>query len=272
MHHEVYGNGYLATVISSCLADFGLPVTCFHEDVPKIASLARDETPYYEKNLKEVVRRNVRSGRLTFSHDVDRTARRSLMIFLAEDRADGIEELALRLAKYGSDQHMLIISTPVSVGTASRIEHKLRSTGSKVTVISHPVFVTDGCAVEDFNWPDRILLGTTSNSAVNEIKSVYRPLVMRGVPVIVTSFQTAEDRKSTRLNSIHMSISYAVFCLKKKKKNKKKPGHNNRKKKEKQQSMLKNNKTSKLLTHITQVTPCKRGTTVPAPQNTVQDY
>ncbi len=50
MHHAVYGTGYLATVVSSCLADFGLPVTCFHEDVPRIASLARDETPYYEKN------------------------------------------------------------------------------------------------------------------------------------------------------------------------------------------------------------------------------
>jgi UDPglucose 6-dehydrogenase len=208
MHHAVYGTGYLATVISSCLADFGLPVTCFHEDVPKIASLARDETPYYEKNLKEVVRRNVRSGRLTFSHDVDRTARRSLMIFLAEDRADGIEELALRLAKYGSDQHMLIISTPVSVGTASRIEHKLRSTGSKVTVISHPVFVTDGCAVEDFNWPDRILLGTDANAAVLAMKMLYRPLVMRGVPVIVTNHETAELAREASTAFLATKISF----------------------------------------------------------------
>jgi len=208
MHHAVYGTGYLATVISSCLADFGLPVTCFHDDVPKIASLARDETPYYEKNLKEVVRRNVRSGRLTFSHDVDRTARRSLMIFLAEDRADGIEDLALRLAKYGSDQHMLIISTPVSVGTASRIEHKLRSTGSKVTVISHPVFVTDGCAVEDFNWPDRILLGTDSNSAVQAMKMLYRPLVMRGVPVIVTNHETAELAREASTAFLATKISF----------------------------------------------------------------
>ena len=92
MHHAVYGTGYLATVISSCLADFGLPVTSFHEDAPRVSSLARDETPYYEKNLKEVVRRNVRSGRLTFSYDVERTCRRALVIFLAEDRQDGIEE------------------------------------------------------------------------------------------------------------------------------------------------------------------------------------
>ena len=216
MHHAVYGTGYLATVISSCLADFGLPVTCFHDDVPKVASLARDETPYYEKNLKEVVRRNVRSGRLTFSHDVERTCRRSLMIFLAEDHADGIEDLALRLSKYGSDQHMLIVSTPVSVGTASRIEHKLRSNGSKVSIVSHPVFVTDGCAVEDFNWPDRILLGTDSNAAVQAMKMLYRPLVMRGVPVIVTNHETAELAREASTAFLATKISFineiATLC------------------------------------------------------------
>src|ERR1700758_1776086 len=111
MHHAVYGTGYLATVISSCLADFGLPVTSFHEDSAQISSLARDETPYYEKNLKEVVRRNVRSGRLTFSHDPERTCRKSMMIFLAEDRPEGVEDAALRLAKFCGDQHMLLIST-----------------------------------------------------------------------------------------------------------------------------------------------------------------
>src|SRR5947209_13720752 len=174
MHHAVYGTGYLATVISSCLADFGLPVTCFHEDVPRVSSLARDETPYYEKNLKEVVRRNVRSGRLTFSHDIERTARKSLVIFLAEDRHEGIVEKALQMSGLCSDEHLLVICTPVPVGTASRVEHALRAKGSKITVMSHPIFVTDGCAVEDFNWPDRILLGTTSNQAVQTMKMLYR--------------------------------------------------------------------------------------------------
>src|SRR5690348_2012396 len=216
MHHAVYGTGYLATVISSCLADFGLPVTCFHEDVPKVSSLARDETPYYEKNLKEVVRRNVRSGRLTFSHDVERTCKRSLMIFMAEDCADGIEAAAMNLAKYCTDQHMLIISTPVSVGTASRLEHKIKANGLKATIISHPVFVTDGCAVEDFNWPDRILLGTTSNAATQAMKMLYRPLVMRGVPVIVTNHETAELAREASTAFLATKISFineiATLC------------------------------------------------------------
>jgi len=208
MHHAVYGTGYLATVISSCLADFGLPVTCFHEDVPRVSSLARDETPYFEKNLKEVVRRNVRSGRLAFSHDIERTARKSLVIFLAEDRYDGIEEKALRLARLCSDDHLLVISTAVPVGTASRIERSLRESGSKITVMSHPIFVTDGCAVEDFNWPDRILLGTDSNQAVQTMKMLYRPLVMRGVPVIVTNHETAELAREASTAFLATKISF----------------------------------------------------------------
>lgn len=216
MHHAVYGTGYLATVISSCLADFGLPVTCFHEDHTRISSLARDETPYYEKNLKEVVRRNVRSGRLSFSHDPERVCRKSSMVFLAQDHSEGVEESALRLAKFCSDQHLLLISTPVAVGTASRIEQKLRESGSKMTVVSHPVFVTDGCAVEDFNWPDRILLGTDNSQAIQTIKMLYRPLVMRGVPVIVTNHETAELAREASTAFLATKISFinelAALC------------------------------------------------------------
>jgi UDPglucose 6-dehydrogenase len=138
------------------------------------------------------------------------------MIFLAQDNPDGVEESALRLAKSCSDQHLLLISTPVPVGTASRIERSLRESGSKIAVISHPVFVTDGCAVEDFNWPDRILLGTDSTQAVQAIKMLYRPLVMRGVPVIVTNHETAELAREASTAFLATKISFinelATLC------------------------------------------------------------
>jgi len=84
------------------------------------------------------------------------------------------------------------VVTPVTVGTAARLEASLKSQGLRATIVSQPMFFTDGCAVEDFNWPDRIVLGTTSNEAVQVIKQTLHPLVMRGVPVIVTSHETAE--------------------------------------------------------------------------------
>jgi UDPglucose 6-dehydrogenase len=192
MQLGVYGSGYLGTIISSCLADFGLPVTCCDDDHDRIRSLAQGEVPYYERNLSEVLRRNIRAGRLVCSTDLQSFARRANVIFLARDTHDSLEELACRLAPHMGANSLLIVVSPAPVGTGARIQERLRSVAPGVTLVSHPMFLTDGCAVEDFNWPDRILLGTDCAAAVMTLKQVYRPLVMRGVPVIVTNHQTAE--------------------------------------------------------------------------------
>ena len=64
MQIGVYGSGYLGTIISACLADFGTPVTCCHPDSSRMVEMAQGNVPFYEKNLNEVIRRNVRCGRL----------------------------------------------------------------------------------------------------------------------------------------------------------------------------------------------------------------
>jgi UDPglucose 6-dehydrogenase len=78
----------------------------------------------------------------------------------------------------------------------------------KATIVSLPVFYTPGCAVEDFNWPDRIILGTNSNDAVLAIKQVFHPLVMRGVPVIVTNHETAELVRESATAFVATKISF----------------------------------------------------------------
>ena len=98
MQIGVYGSGYLATVISACLADFGSPVCCCHADGTRIMEVAQGNIPFFEKNLQEVIRRNVRSGRLVYSADPEELARRAQVIFLAEDSPDGLGELVVRLA------------------------------------------------------------------------------------------------------------------------------------------------------------------------------
>jgi len=95
MQIGVYGSGYLATVISACLADFGTPVCCCHSDGTRIMEVAKGNIPFFEKNLQEVIRRNVRSGRLVYSVDPEELARRAQVIFLAEDSGQGLEELVL---------------------------------------------------------------------------------------------------------------------------------------------------------------------------------
>jgi UDPglucose 6-dehydrogenase len=208
MQIGVYGSGYLGTVISACLADFGTPVTCCHPDSSRMVEMAQGNIPFHEKNLTEVIRRNVRCGRLVYSTDIESFARKAQFIFLAEDSPRHIVDLPQRIARLSPKPPVLAIVTPVSVGTASRIEQKLKESQVRATIVSQPVFFTPGCAVEDFNWPDRILLGTSSNEAVLIVKQIFHPLVMRGVPVIVTNHETAELVREAATAFVATKISF----------------------------------------------------------------
>jgi UDPglucose 6-dehydrogenase len=208
MHIGVYGSGYLATVISACLADFGTPVCCCHSDSSQIVEVSKGNIPFYEKNLQEVIRRNVRSGRLVYSIDPEDLARKAQLIFLAEDSPDGLEELVLRMAGSARGFQVLSIVTPVRVGTTSKIEESLKRTKLHSQLVNQPMFFTNGCAVEDFNWPDRIILGTASNEAVGAIKQIFHPLVMRGVPVLVTNYETAELVREAATAFVATKISF----------------------------------------------------------------
>jgi UDPglucose 6-dehydrogenase len=192
MQIGVYGCGYLGTVVAACLADFGVPVTAYGSDSVNTTLLATGILPFHEKNLSDIVRRGVRASRLMYSTHLQSMVQRAEIIYLAEDSPKDIEAIANEIAGYSMHGQILVLVTPVPVGTARRVEERLKAAGKQMTVVSHPVFLSEGCAVEDFNWPDRIVLGTNSNAAVTSLKALYRPLVMRGVPVIVTTHETAE--------------------------------------------------------------------------------
>ena len=192
MNLGVYGSGYLGTVISACLADLGMPVTCYDADTLLVLENAQGSLRFHEKNLKEIIRRNVRAGRLMYTTEMESIARRAGAIFIAQDDANDLDRIVLDLAAVAAQQAVFVITTPTPVGTAHRIEEEMRHRGYKQHVVTQPMFLTDGCAVEDFNWPDRLVLGANSNDAVDVLKQIFRPIVMRGVPVIVTSHETAE--------------------------------------------------------------------------------
>jgi len=208
MQVGVYGSGYLGTVISACLADFGTPVNCCDTDSTRMVEMAQGNICFFEKNLKEIVRRNVRCGRLAYSTDVEAFSKRAHVIFLAEDSAEHLEELVLRIARHSTHAITFSLVTPVPVGTAAKLEQSLKSAKLKGTIVSQPMFFTDGCAVEDFNWPDRIILGTSSAEAVAALKQIFHPLVMRGVPVVVTNHETAELVRESATAFLATKISF----------------------------------------------------------------
>ena len=216
MQIGVYGSGYLGTVISACLADFGTPVSCCHPDRTRMVEMAQGNIPFFEKNLKEIIRRNVRAGRLIYSTDIESFARKTHVIFLAEDTADNLSDVVMRIAKLSTKPPILTIVTPVAVGTAAALEKTLEAAGAAATIVSQPMFFTDGCAVEDFNWPDRLILGSNSNEAIQMLKQIFHPLVMRGVPVIVTNQATAELAREAATAFVATKISFinevAALC------------------------------------------------------------
>src|SRR5947199_8179079 len=112
----VYGSWYLGTVISACLADFGTPVSCCHPDRTRMVEMAQGNIPFFEKNLKEIIRRNVRAGRLSYSTDIETFARKSQVIFLAEDKPESLNDVAMRIARMATKPHLLTIVTPAPVG------------------------------------------------------------------------------------------------------------------------------------------------------------
>ncbi len=216
MQIGVYGSGYLGTVISACLADFGTPVSCCHPDRSRMVEMAQGNIPFFEKNLKEIIRRNVRAGRLAYSTDIESFARKTQVIFLAEDKPENLADIALRIARLAAKPPILTIVTPAPVGTANAMEKAIKDAGLQATIVSQPMFFTDGCAVEDFNWPDRLILGATSNEAVQVLKQIFHPLVMRGVPVIVTNQSTAELVREAATAFVATKISFinevAALC------------------------------------------------------------
>src|SRR5215472_15315541 len=113
MQIGVYGAGYLGTVVSACLADFGTPVSCCHPDSSRMVEMAQGNIPFFEKNLIDVIRRSVRAGRLSYSTDLESFARKTQVIFLAEDTPQHLEDLAVRLARLAANPPVLPIVTPV---------------------------------------------------------------------------------------------------------------------------------------------------------------
>jgi UDPglucose 6-dehydrogenase len=124
--------------------------------------------------------------------------------------------VVLRIARLAQKPPILTVVTPVPVGTAAALENSLKEAGTQATIVSQPMFFTDGCAVEDFNWPDRLILGSNSNEAVQVLKQIYHPLVMRGVPVIVTNQATAELVREAATAFVATKISFinevAALC------------------------------------------------------------
>jgi UDPglucose 6-dehydrogenase len=204
MRIAMIGTGYVGLVSGACFADFGHALTCVDKDAAKIAALRSGKIPIFEPGLDELVARNVRERRLSFSTDLAPAVEDAEVVFLAVGtparRGDGHADLtfvyaaAREVANAVNGSAVLVTKSTVPVGTGDEIEHivKKERPDAEIAVVSNPEFLREGAAIADFKRPDRIVIGTDDERARAVMREVYRPLYLNAPPLVFTGRRTAE--------------------------------------------------------------------------------
>jgi UDPglucose 6-dehydrogenase len=201
----VIGTGYVGLVAGTCFAESGNDVICVDIDADKVAGLQQGITPIYEPGLEELIKRNIAEGRLSFTTSLVDGVRQSVLCFIAVGTPpgeDGSADLAAVIrvaAEIGGamDGYRVIVDkSTVPVGTAARVRQVVASrTSQPFDVVSNPEFLKEGAAVEDFMKPDRVIIGSDSQRAIELMKELYSPFVRTERPIIVMSPESAEMSK-----------------------------------------------------------------------------
>jgi UDPglucose 6-dehydrogenase len=204
MRIGVVGTGYVGLVSGTCFAEFGINVTCVDKDETKISRLKKGEIPIYEPGLEDLVRKQLKSGRLSFTTDLAGAVKGADAVFIAVGtpaRADDghadmsyVHEAAREIARVMDGYTLIVTKSTVPVGTAREIERIMREQrpGLEFDVCSNPEFLREGAAVNDFMKPDRVVVGTDSERAAEIMRELYRPLYLNETPMVVTTPETAE--------------------------------------------------------------------------------
>lgn len=203
----VIGSGYVGLVSGTCLADFGMEVTCVDNNSDKIEMLKKGIIPIYEPELSSMVEKNVYYKRLNFTTDIKKAVRENEVIFIAvgtpptEDGSADLQsvmEVAWDIAKYMNGYKVIVDKSTVPVGTGRKVKQiigealKNKGAGYDFDVVSNPEFLKEGAAIRDFTHPDRVVLGAESERAIERMKEVYKVLHMNEVPFLITNIETAE--------------------------------------------------------------------------------
>ncbi len=197
----VIGTGYVGLVTGVCFADLGSNVMCVDIDPRKVEMLRSGKSPIYEPGLEELLERNLRAGRLTFTDDYSIGMKDARFVFITVGTPmdqDGsadlryVKEAAHGIGKSMTDSVIIIDKSTVPVGTGdvvSEIVANHAPAGMTAAIVSNPEFLREGSAVSDFFNPDRIVLGSTNREAAEEVAELHAALHS---PIIITDLRTAE--------------------------------------------------------------------------------
>ena len=201
----VIGSGYVGLVTGSCFANCGNNVTCLDIDKNRIKSLKKGKIDIYEPGLSDIVERNFNAKRLKFTTNYKEAIENAEIIFLAVStppNSDGsanldyIKNATMELSKYINNYKIIVTKSTVPIGTTHLIKNLIKSqTDKEFDVASNPEFLKEGSAINDFMFPDRIVIGVESIKAEKILKELYEPFMRKEDKLVSVDIQSSEISK-----------------------------------------------------------------------------
>ncbi len=213
----IIGTGYVGLVTGTCLAEIGHEVICIDNNEEKIKKLKNNIIPIYEPGLQELVIKNSKKGLLKFSSSIIEGVDYATAIFIAvstPSRPNGsadlsfVENVTREIACHMKEYKILVDKSTVPVKTGEKVAETVNRYCKKeigFDVVSNPEFLREGSAVMDFLKPDRIVVGASSQKAIDIMKEIYKPI---DAPIIFTNIQSAEIIKHASNSFLAMKISF----------------------------------------------------------------
>lgn len=226
MRLTMVGTGYVGLVTGVCLSNTGNEVTCLDVDARKIEMLRQGKCPIYEPGLTELMERNTAAGRLKFTTDVENAHRDADMIFIcvgtpSDERGhtdlkyvqSAADDIADVIKKLGPNQKpkVVVVKSTVPVGTTFMVRDRIRErVGPSIPfeVADNPEFLKEGAAIDDFNKPDRVVVGVEKESVGELMRDLYDPFVRNGHPIFIMDVLSAEMVKYASNNFLATKISF----------------------------------------------------------------
>jgi UDPglucose 6-dehydrogenase len=213
----VIGAGYVGLTTAACLADLGNNVVVVDVDEKKVADLQRNRVPFYEPGINELVERNARARRLTFTTsyvDAIPGAEYAIIAVSTPESEGGeadlsyVEAAASSIADSLDGPIVVVNKSTVPPLTGDMVSRVLQHRNPKhpAPVVSNPEFLREGSAIEDFMQPDRIVVGSHDQEAAEKVARLYAPL---NAPVLITpNIYTAEMVKYASNAFLATKISF----------------------------------------------------------------
>jgi len=223
MKLSVIGAGYVGIVTGACFAEMGNTVTCVDKDTGKISALLAGKIPFYEPGLEELVATNRQAGRLHFTTSLSEAVAEASIQFIAvgtPPRKDGSADLthvlnvARELGRNINAACIVVSKSTVPVGTADQIRKTIdkeldrRNVRLQVDVVSNPEFLKEGDAVNDFMRPERVIIGTDSEPAAEQMRALYAPFTRSHERLLVMGVRDAEMTKYAANAMLATRISF----------------------------------------------------------------